>query len=60
MLGVEDRWDHTYGDVSGMSPGTAGSIPPAPALGTAPALPSLSFPAEHFRTWGINNHWHHC
>ena len=59
MLGVKDHWDHTYGDVSVLSPGTAGSIPPVPMLGTAPTLPSLSFPVKRFQTWGINNHQHH-
>lgn len=39
----------------GMSRGTDGSIPPTPVLGTALTLPTPSFPAEPFRTWGINN-----
>lgn len=42
----------------GMSRGPAGSIPPTPRLGTALALPSLSFSAERFRTRGINNPRH--
>lgn len=51
MLEVEDSWNHTYGDVSGYSR----EHPSHSVLGTARAVPSLSFPAGRFRTWGTNN-----
>lgn len=42
MLGVQDHQKHTDGDTSGHNR----EHPPAAVLGTALALPSLSFPAE--------------
>lgn len=54
MLGFEDHWDHTYRDVSGLSPGIPLQCWEQPRL-------SPPFPSQ----WnisglgGINNHQHH-